>query len=258
MRSRTPSRSTWRPCSSRPWPKDRSPTSRRTYSYADHLRLRRQPDRCLEVVHRALKTPQASQRGVDARTCCACTSSAVDMILARTDDAARFDKAGAARPVPARLLRSAVTRRWATCSPARSTWTVRGWLKSCPGVEEGPASRQAQSKLRTSALSHLKIAAANLPDIAEAQAKYGVALVLAQEQNLGRQYLQQRPAPGQPGAAVSALGRLDDPPGRLSRGGRADRAGDAPPGRAGDAPARHGGDAPPAPRRAVPGPPQSR
>ena len=45
-------------------------------------------------------------------------------------------------------------------------------------------------KLRTSAVNHLKIAAAQLPEIAEAQARYGVALVLAGEQNLGRQFLQ--------------------------------------------------------------------
>ena len=46
------------------------------------------------------------------------------------------------------------------------------------------------AKLRNSALNHLKLAAAQLPDIAEAQARYGVALVLAGEQNLGRQFLQ--------------------------------------------------------------------
>ena len=45
-------------------------------------------------------------------------------------------------------------------------------------------------KLRSSALNHLKLAAAQLPEIAEAQARYGVALVLAGEQNLGRQFLQ--------------------------------------------------------------------
>ena len=50
--------------------------------------------------------------------------------------------------------------------------------------------RQTCAKLRTSALNHLKIAAAQLPEIAEAQARYGVALVLAGEQNLGRQFLQ--------------------------------------------------------------------
>ena len=45
-------------------------------------------------------------------------------------------------------------------------------------------------KLRSSAIYHLKLAAAGLPQIAEAQARYGVALVLAGEQNMGRQFLQ--------------------------------------------------------------------
>ncbi len=39
-------------------------------------------------------------------------------------------------------------------------------------------------------MNHLKQAAAQLPALAEAQARYGVALVLNQEQSLGRQYLQ--------------------------------------------------------------------
>jgi predicted Zn-dependent protease len=53
-----------------------------------------------------------------------------------------------------------------------------------------PSTSTAQPKLRSSALNHLKAAAAQLPDIAEAQARYGVVLVLAGEQNLGRQFLQ--------------------------------------------------------------------
>ncbi len=55
---------------------------------------------------------------------------------------------------------------------------------------KGKAERPSQPKLRASALNHLKIAASLLPQIAEAQARYGVALVLAGEQNLGRQFLQ--------------------------------------------------------------------
>ncbi len=39
-------------------------------------------------------------------------------------------------------------------------------------------------------MNHLKLAAEQLPTLAEAQARYGVALVLNQEQSLGRQYLQ--------------------------------------------------------------------
>ncbi len=53
-----------------------------------------------------------------------------------------------------------------------------------------PTEPSALSKFRASALVHLKAAATALPNLAEAQARYGVALVLAQEPNLGRQYLQ--------------------------------------------------------------------
>ena len=86
-------------------------------------------------------------------------------------------------------------------------------------------TRETAAKLRSSAVKHLKIAAAQLPDIAEAQARYGVALVLAGEQNLGRQFLQTALRLGSLDAAISALGGVGHPPGRLSRGGRADRRG---------------------------------
>src|SRR5262245_37708677 len=57
------------------------------------------------------------------------------------------------------------------------------------GEKAGP-TRAPQAKQRASALGHLKQAAAQLPGVAEAQARYGVALVLTNEQALGRQYLQ--------------------------------------------------------------------
>ena len=41
---------------------DREPDLQTYLAYADHLRLRRERDRCLEVVERALKSPQASRR----------------------------------------------------------------------------------------------------------------------------------------------------------------------------------------------------
>ena len=63
--------------------------------------------------------------------------------------------------------------------------------RDATGADVGAAAGKANlTKLRSSALGHLKAAATGLPDLAEAQARYGVALVLAQEPNLGRQYLQ--------------------------------------------------------------------
>ena len=56
--------------------------------------------------------------------------------------------------------------------------------------DRGAPPSELANRLRSSAVKHLKIAATSLPDVAEAQARYGVALVLAGEQNLGRQFLQ--------------------------------------------------------------------
>ena len=111
-----------------------------------------------------------------------------------TKDAARFEKAaphikeliacdiypvpGARPPVPGGDRPRAVGRR--RSAPARRT-------RPEPSLS---AAGNSSAKLRASALNHLKIAAAQLPDVAEAQARYGVALILAQEQSLGRQYLQ--------------------------------------------------------------------
>jgi cellulose synthase operon protein C len=167
----------------------RRPDLQTFLAYADHLRLRRQPDRCLEVVDRALKLPQASQRTPVNHQVILLHLVAVDMILAKTEDAARFDKAA---PHVQAMLDSTEPRYQAFGHLFAGSIDLdrSGLAREMTGTEDGPTGTQAVSKLRSSALNHLKLAAAGLPDIAEAQAKYGVALVLAQEQNLGRQYLQ--------------------------------------------------------------------
>ncbi len=48
--------------SSSPLPGNNEPDLQTYLAYADHLKLRRQRDRCLEVVDQALKSPQASRR----------------------------------------------------------------------------------------------------------------------------------------------------------------------------------------------------
>jgi tetratricopeptide (TPR) repeat protein len=166
----------------------RQPDLQTFLAYADHLRLRRQPDRCLEVVDRALKAPQASQRTAMHQVMLL-HLVAVDMILSKTEDTARFDKA--ASHVQA-MLDSTEPRYQAFGHLFAGSIDLdkSGLAREMSGSEDGPTGRQAVPKLRSSALNHLKLAAAGLPDIAEAQAKYGVALVLAKEQNLGRQYLQ--------------------------------------------------------------------
>ena len=63
----------------------RQPDLKTYLAYADHLRLRREPNRCLEVIDRALKSPQASRR-TSMRDVMLLHWVAVDMILARTED----------------------------------------------------------------------------------------------------------------------------------------------------------------------------
>src|SRR5262249_30725344 len=126
---------------------------------------------------------------------------AVEVTLANSGDAARFDKAAPhikeliACTFPryqglGHLFQGAIDLEQAGAATATAEKSAQG-----PDVRDrAPAplidQHQRQARLRASALTHLKTAAAQLPDIAEAQARYGVALVIAKEQNLGRQYLQ--------------------------------------------------------------------
>jgi tetratricopeptide (TPR) repeat protein len=158
-------------------------------SYADHLRFRQQRDRCLQVINEALQLPAAS-KPASAVPVMGMHAVAVEMALSKQDDADRFAKAEPhikalfACPEPrfqglGHLFQGAIELEQ---SGMASTVGQAG--------QKSESIRLAQPKLRTSALAHLKQAAAQLPNVAEAQARYGVALVLSGEQSLGRQYLQ--------------------------------------------------------------------
>jgi cellulose synthase operon protein C len=157
-------------------------------AYADHLSLRRQRDRCLEVVEQALKSPQASRRTA-AQIVMTLHVIAVQMALSAEDDKGRFEKA------------SSHIRALLDCPEPKAQGFGHLFAGSVDLDRSGnardrkagaiaPASKETVTGFRKSAVKHLKIAAAQLPDVAEAQARYGVALVLAGEQNLGRQFLQ--------------------------------------------------------------------
>ena len=156
-------------------------------TYADHLQLRQQRDRCLEVVDKALKSPQASRRNATAAVM-GLHTVAVEMALANSEDKDRFDKAG---PHIQALLDcpdpqyQGLGHLFAGSIDLDRSGIARDMTEPDPTFKQ-----QFQPRLRASAIEHLKLAAAQLPDIAEAQARYGVALVLAGEQNLGRQFLQ--------------------------------------------------------------------
>ncbi|HKM54006.1 MAG TPA: tetratricopeptide repeat protein, partial [Isosphaeraceae bacterium] len=158
-------------------------------SYADHLRFRQQRERCLQVINEALQLPAAS-KPANAIPVMGMHAVAVEMALSKQDEADRWAKAEphikvlAACPEPrfqglGHLFQGAIELEQSGMASAVA-----------PAGQRSEQVRLAQPKLRASALAHLKQAAAQLPGVAEAQARYGVALVLSGEQSLGRQYLQ--------------------------------------------------------------------
>ena len=158
-------------------------------TYADHLRSRRERDRCLEVVDEALKSPLAV-RPSSSRIVLGLHVLAAGMALGQGDDPARMEKAG---PHVQALLAATEPYYQGLGHLFQGAIDLEesGVVESIAKSGEQPAERpEIQPRLRASALNHLKIAAAQLPDVAEAQGRYGLALVLNQEQGLGRQYLQ--------------------------------------------------------------------
>ena len=160
-------------------------------TYAEHLRFR--------AAARAL--PSGGQRGVAA----ARRRDAVEFHVGdgdarggRRDGPVEAERPQAIRdgrgahPGPARFHRAQVPGPGTPVPGGRRARAIR------PGSNRGQDDKRGQAdadqpaspKLRAKALGHLKQAAILLPTMAEAQARYGVALVLNQEQSLGRQYLQ--------------------------------------------------------------------
>jgi len=168
---------------------DREPDLQTYLTYADHLRFRQQRDRCLEVIDQALKSPQALRRTA-THAVMGLHTVAVEMALAQVEDKERFDKAA---PHITTLLDCPEPRFQGLGHLFAGSIDLdrSGIAREVTGDDAAVTAQERNlPKLRASALHHLKIAAAQLPEIAEAQARYGVALVLAGEQNLGRQFLQ--------------------------------------------------------------------
>ncbi len=168
---------------------EQEPDLQKFLTYAEHLMFRQQRDRCLEVIDQALKSPQASRRN-STHSVMGLHMVAVEMALSKGDDEGRFDTAA---PHVQALLDCAEPRFQGLGHLFKGSieFDQSGLGRSMTG-DDPPAAAVPKSMptLRSSAVYHLKLAAAQLPEIAEAQARYGVALVLAGEQNLGRQFLQ--------------------------------------------------------------------
>jgi cellulose synthase operon protein C len=158
-------------------------------SYADHLMFRRQRDRCLEVIDQALRSPQAARRN-STRLVMNLHTIAAEVALSQGEDEKRYDKA---QPHVQALLDCTEPmfqgRGHFLAGSIELDQSGAGRRTSTESLPVG-AGQKSMPKLRKSALYHLKLAAAQLPEIGVVQARYGVALVLAGEQNLGRQFLQ--------------------------------------------------------------------
>jgi len=158
-------------------------------SYAEHLRFRAKRDACIELVEKALKLPLAS-RAANADIVLGLHTIAVEVALGNVEDETRFERSA---PHITKLIECSLPAYQGLGHLFQGSIELEKSGVSAVKGEKTPmtAPNPEQIKLRASALNHLKIAAVQLPDFAEAQARYGVALVLSMEPGLGRQYLQQ-------------------------------------------------------------------
>ena len=154
-------------------------------AYAYHLSFRDHRDRCLEVVTQGLKSP-AGLKGAASETTLGLHALAAESALADFASKTRYD---VAEPHIKGLLDCKLERYQALGHLFQGAIDLEkaGMVADAQALE---VPRVEQAKLRGSALNHLKIAAATRPVIAEAQARYGVALILNNEPSMGRQYLQ--------------------------------------------------------------------
>ena len=153
--------------------------------YADHLRFRDHRDRCLKVVIQGLASPAVGKQGM-TETALGLHALAIEAYLANLNEAKRYDLA--ATHIKS-LLDCKVERFQALGHLFQGAIDLEkaGLVADAKAPE---VSKADQTKLRAAALVHLRIAATQLPHLPEAQARYGVALILNQEPSMGRQYLQ--------------------------------------------------------------------
>ena len=157
-------------------------------AYAEHLVYRGMSPKALEVADKALKLPIAAFPAWEA-TAASLREIAIKAALSDDKDADRFTKA---EPFIKGLLACSNVRFAAMGHFFRGLVALeRSGLTDAAEVNAGDDKvTPIDPKLRDQALEELKLSAAGLPDAATAQALYGVSLIMAGEQSLGRQYLQ--------------------------------------------------------------------
>lgn len=161
----------------------KNPDPRVVLAFAENLLRRRKFARCEELVSTALKAPWAVNP-VNAEDTMMLRELAVHAVLADVADRKRFEKASV-------YIKEMIS------SPSRRVQGIGRLFQGAIELErsgliggEGNLSKVDAEKLRQGALRDLRAAAEALPDAATAQALYGVALILADEPLLGRQYLE--------------------------------------------------------------------
>ena len=159
--------------------------------FAEHLLFRDDRTRCLTLVESALNQKSANlPRWADTTT--RLREVAIKAALMDVDDPERTTKA---EPHIKALIGSSDKTHRAVGHLFQGVIDLeRSGLSEAARSADVEVSRDGpdaatRAKLRGSALEHLKIAATDLPQVATAQALYGVALTLTGESSLGRQYL---------------------------------------------------------------------
>ncbi len=162
--------------------------------YATHLLARQRHGDCADFVQKTLEHPDAEQP--DAREATRrLRELAIRAVLAQQDDPERFDRV---QPWIDRLVESsnpidqALGHLFHGVIALERSGHVQGSGSAMTGADrtKDHATRSSeQARLRGEAREHLRKAAQGLPELSTAQALYGIALILNDEQDLGREYL---------------------------------------------------------------------
>jgi tetratricopeptide (TPR) repeat protein len=148
--------------------------------YAEFLLIADRREKCVEVVLSALKQPAAAAP-IWIPVAMELREIAIKSLLADGSDPERFTRAA---PLVGELMASTTPRYQALGHLFQGVMELERALSGAGNLAETD-----RGALQTSALGHLRLAAEGLEDVATAQALYGMALLIAKEPNLGRQYL---------------------------------------------------------------------
>jgi tetratricopeptide (TPR) repeat protein len=152
-------------------------------AHADHLLALGRREECLKAIQTAMASPLAKEAAM-AEEVIRLHETALKAILADQADPDRFAKI---EPHIQGLLRGPRPEHQGLGSLYKGAIALE---RSGLAGDDGTAKSAESAKLLAEARENLKVAAAKLPTVAAAQALYGVSLILSNEPNLGRQYLQ--------------------------------------------------------------------